>query len=304
MTFVKTIRICLSCAKQSLIRLGLFASAFAHATKRTLGWLTWLAFAPVLFAIVGAGSARATAFGTNDTDVWWVSSESGWGMTQMQQGNAVFATLYLYDQNGSPTWYTATLEYVGNGTYAGDLYATTGSWFGAQFVPSAVTLRKVGTLQTVSIHIDLQELTYSVDGVVVTKRIQRQTLRYECFCGNYVGAFEVTKSQCATPFAAGDAEAIGTFSITQKAPQFAMTFHDTAKGTSCTYSGSYSQQGHFGDVRATYTCSDGETGSAVLFEMDVSGSGFTGRIESSSQTCASIKGHFGGVRRLTANPTR
>jgi hypothetical protein len=64
-------------------------------------------------------------------------AESGWGMQLVERGTIIFATLFVYDPSGAPTWYVATMPFISNNpnnVWTGDLYATTGPWFGT--VPS------------------------------------------------------------------------------------------------------------------------------------------------------------------------
>ena len=103
------------------------------------------------FAVVSllgiAQAALATSFSTDQSDLWYVPTESGWGMQLVQRDSIIFATLFVYDMNNKPTWYVATLTYQGNLVWNGDLLATTGPWFGAiPFDASTVVVRKVGTM--------------------------------------------------------------------------------------------------------------------------------------------------------------
>lgn len=51
-----------------------------------------------VFAIVGPTSPLQ--------DMWWAGpAENGWGMSVVQHGDRVFATIYAYDEAGAPTWY-------------------------------------------------------------------------------------------------------------------------------------------------------------------------------------------------------
>ena len=65
-------------------------------------------------------------------------------MQLVQRGNVIFATLFVYDRNGSPVWYTATLRLTATElVWSGDLYTTTGPWFAFGFDPTLVGYRKV-----------------------------------------------------------------------------------------------------------------------------------------------------------------
>ena len=81
---------------------------------------------------------RAQATLTSDqSDLWWNAAESGWGMQIVQEGNASFATLFVYDAQGQPTFFTATLAADSPASWSGDLYLTTGPFYAAAtFDPS------------------------------------------------------------------------------------------------------------------------------------------------------------------------
>ena len=52
-------------------------------------------------------------------DMWWSgSTENGWGMSIAQHGERIFGVVYVYDEEGNPTWYVAP-----GGRWAGGLGA-------------------------------------------------------------------------------------------------------------------------------------------------------------------------------------
>ena len=76
-------------------------------------------------------------------------------------------------------WYVMSdgeLSAGNNATYTGDLFATTGPAFNANpFTPiGPANVRKVGTMTFAFTDGNAATMTYSVDGVSVTKQIQRQ----------------------------------------------------------------------------------------------------------------------------------
>jgi lysyl endopeptidase len=115
---------------------------------------------------------RSTA--TNYQDLWWNPNEPGWGVNVTHQGNIIFATLFTYDASGQGKWFVLPNgAKTGTGAYAGTLYATTGPAFNAPWVadqPSAV-----GTMSFSFASGNAGTLAYSVNGVTVTKAIQRET---------------------------------------------------------------------------------------------------------------------------------
>jgi len=104
----------------------------------------------MLFLVVSlfAPPALATSFSTDQSDLWYIATESGWGMQLVQRGSVIFATLFVYGPNGTPTWYVATMNPTGASfTWSGTLYATTGPWFGTvPFNPALVTATAVGIM--------------------------------------------------------------------------------------------------------------------------------------------------------------
>src|SRR4051812_9032096 len=95
--------------------------------------LLQLALSACVLASVSASIAclaadSATPFTTDATDLWWNSAESGWGMQIVQSGDAAFATVYVYDAAGQPTFFVATLAEATPGRWSGDLYRGTGPY--------------------------------------------------------------------------------------------------------------------------------------------------------------------------------
>jgi hypothetical protein len=140
--------------------------------------------AAFLIGLVISAHVAAQNLGTIFTDLWWNPAESGWGVTVDHQQNFMFLTFFVYQANGSPYWVTANLQKVGTGglatlpqVFTGPVYQTNGPYFGGPFNPAAVTQQQVGTATfTASSNYLSATLQYSVNGVNVTKSIQRQTL--------------------------------------------------------------------------------------------------------------------------------
>jgi hypothetical protein len=105
--------------------------------------------------------------------IWWNASESGWGINFVQHGDTLFSTMYVYNPSGQPTWYTAVLKPVDTAVnnYSGELFTAAGPYFGGFFNPAAVNARRVGTMSFNAPSFVNATLSYSVDGVSVTKAI-------------------------------------------------------------------------------------------------------------------------------------
>lgn len=111
----------------------------------------------------------------NYSDLWWSSTESGWGISILQHpSNTIFAAWFTYDDSGNPKWYVASdCQLVGDYCY-GTLYETHGPPFSQQFDPSRVAVIPVGTVSFTFTSFGTAVMTYDVDGVMATKHITRQ----------------------------------------------------------------------------------------------------------------------------------
>ena len=117
-------------------------------------------------------SDRSTA--TNYQDLWWNPAESGWGVNVTHQGNILFATLFTYDAAGQGKWFVLSNgTKTGAGAYSGKLYVTAGPAFNASPWVAA-TSTAVGTMSFNFTSGNAGTLTYTVNGVPVTKAIQRE----------------------------------------------------------------------------------------------------------------------------------
>ena len=120
---------------------------------------------------------RADRVNENYTALWWNAAESGWGINVNHQGNIVFATLFTYNTNGSPVWLVMSNgARQADGSYAGTLHRTTGPAFNAS--PwTAFTAQEVGTMRLAFSTPEAGTLTYTFNGVSVTKSITRQAFK-------------------------------------------------------------------------------------------------------------------------------
>jgi hypothetical protein len=129
---------------------------------------------PALSPYLGA-SGPVTPF-ADITSLWWVPSESGWGLNLIQSPitNIVFGTWYTYGADGKRTWFVMPSGSWSNPTtYTGTLYATSGPAFTGPFDPSLVTIVAVGTGTLSFSDANNATWTYSVNGVSGVKTVQR-----------------------------------------------------------------------------------------------------------------------------------
>jgi hypothetical protein len=119
-------------------------------------------------------SAFDRSLTTNFQDLWWNPSEPGWGMNIAHQGNILFATLFTYDESGRDLWLVMSKgERIGDGLYIGELLEVEGPPFNA--VPwRDVTAKPVGTLSVQFTRGNAATITYTYNGNLVVKRIERQ----------------------------------------------------------------------------------------------------------------------------------
>ena len=120
-----------------------------------------------------AGGAPAAG---NYQDLWWRSTESGWGVNIAHQGNIVFATWFTYDAAGRGMWLVMPEGRLSTpGVYSGRLYRTTGPAFNAApFTPATVAVTDVGLGTFTFSDSATGTFAYSVNGIAQTKSIARQ----------------------------------------------------------------------------------------------------------------------------------
>lgn len=231
----------------------------------------------ILLLVCGLLTGVAHAMVSDFSDLWWNAAESGWGMQLVRGGDAMFATLFVYGQDGRPTFYTATLAQA-DGAWRGTLYETTGPWFGAAaFDPSKVTVRAAGSLAFAPVNSESAALAYSVDGTSVTKSVTRQTLRIENLSGVYPIATQRSATHCPDGGSNGDTLMLETASVVHAGSAIAVDW--TSGMRTCRLAGTYMQTGQIGAAQTSYTCNDGEAGDMALFELRKRDGFLTGRFQ-------------------------
>lgn len=252
-------------------------------------FVSWSAFAGDL------SLPPKSSFSTDQSDLWWNPSESGWGMQLVQQDSLIFATLFIYGLDGRPTWVVAQIDSVGGLTWSGPLFVTSGPWFGGNFNPNGVGVRQAGTMTFTAQNTAFGIVTYSIDGVTVTKQVQRQLLRYDNYNGSFVTAVNLTQSGCFLPTNNGFFNGAMVINISQAGTSMAMTWIFPA-GQTCVYNGAYRQAGRIGQFDGSYSCSTGEVGSMSFIEMTNRLGMMSGRISGqSSNTGCQYTGRFTGL---------
>lgn len=245
------------------------------------------------------GAAYASTNSSEITDMWWNPAESGWGANIILQNDVAFMTFFVYDAAQNPVWYTSDIHFQGSDgsgalVWTGILYATRGPWFGGSFPPANVSARQAGAVSFVLSGLNQATLTYTVDGITVSKSVQRQTWTNEDYSGNYTGGYSIRQYACNPAYLDGVEEQAGTVAVSQTGSGISFVLANDLD--SCTFSGAYSQTGKLGRAQGSYSCLSGIQGSFDATEMTPTISGFTTRVTGQNQYCQ-WTGYLGGVTR-------
>jgi hypothetical protein len=173
---------------------------------------------------------------------------------------------------------------------------TKGPWFGGPFDSSKVTYRKVGTMNYVQQDTSGGTVSFTVDGVVVTKQIARVTLKSDNHAGIYQGTYKIVASGCTNSSDSGTFYINAVFTVTQGTNALTVVTSEP-DGNSCSYPGNYNQFGQFGQSLGQFTCTNGIKGGNLFFEMNVTPTDFRGRISGSDNLGCALNGSFAGIRQ-------
>jgi hypothetical protein len=273
------------------------------------------AFALAVCALPAAAATTATV---DYSDLWWNPSESGWAAGLNQQGDVVFMTLYVFGANGAGTWFSSDLHpltFVAPAppTYQGTLYRVSGPPFNGPFNPASVSSLSVGTATIAFPGANSGTITYTVNGVSVTKNISRQTFAAPSLAGSYNGGITAAASQCGDPTLKGNVDIQGPMTVTHANDAVTFVFTSNVNnGTAsrCTHRGTYVQTGRLGTVTGgTFSCAvnvgaddRGEgprnvnfLGTYTLDRIEAGSNGFYGNYTATDQFCV-YSGKFGGTR--------
>lgn len=254
-------------------------------------------FAAALFSCMAATSFAAVP--TADfSDLWWNPNESGWGANVAQQNDTMFVTLFVYNSNNAPTWYVAsgaawTGQSASKPTFTGTLYQTTGPYFGGTFNPANVTVTQVGTFTFSANDANAATLSYTVNGLAVSKNVQRQTFKSADINGVFLGASAGTWSGCGAA-RNGYLEERATYSFTLGGA--ALQFREDGPGYTCIYTGTYTPTGRLGTMAGGGMCSDGSNQTFTASEVDVNTQAISMRFTVNAGNSCTFTGRLGGVR--------
>lgn len=109
--------------------------------------------------------------------LWWAPSEPGWGLGVWHgPTNIIFASWFVYDASGNPTWYTLHAQSANDFFYTGPIYKTSGPYFGGPFDPAQVTYSTAGTGSLYFGNSNSAMFNYTVDGVTGSKYLSIQPI--------------------------------------------------------------------------------------------------------------------------------
>jgi hypothetical protein len=266
-----------------------------------------------LLTMLSCAVRAASALSPDPTGLWLDPQESGWGLSVAQQGGTIVAVMFVYDDARRPAWYVASDVSVALFTpfpaVSGTLYRTTGPWFGGSFDPHSVAVTTVGDIVLAFPQGGAGglALTYSIDGVRVTKTLQRQTWGDDraLLPGGYEGGLVITDR---SPFGTCVPVSFGPIDPVRA---FVFNVSDSAGGnplritwgtgidTACTIDGDYVQRGQLGSLSGTLACGPiggpTVTHPAQLTDLAIGPHGFSGKATVQAGSCT-YTGHIGGVR--------
>jgi hypothetical protein len=245
--------------------------------------------------------AAASTFSIDYSDLWGGGqpnpTEQGWGLNLIQQGDIIFATMFVYGADNTARWFSASALTSSNGTtWNGSLSRTTGPYYGAPWSNSGVTNVVVGSMTITFSNANAGSLSYTADGVTVNKQISRFTLRAPNLAGRYLGGAVAT---CTN---GNQILIFDAMNVTQSGASLTMVvdfFNNQGVASRCTYTGSLTTTGRTGSISGNYSCTFGTTagnvGTFTVTNLESSINGFNGTLAATDQFCT-MNGRFGGVK--------
>ena len=177
--------------------------------------------------------------------------------------------------------------------FTGSVFEDHGPWFGDPFNPSTVAETTVGTATLTAPTLLTATLQYSINGVTVTKNIQRLTLSSVNYSGDYYGVISYTLSNCQNPAQNGTSILDkGGVLVNQSGTFFQLVLQGQL--ATCNFAGTYRQAGSLGQVDGNYACTDGTGSTFSIIELQWTLWGLTGAIVGNNRFC-SLSGYLGAI---------
>ena len=207
-------------------------------------------------------TATGPAAAVNYTDIWYLPTESGWGVNVVQSDTFMFMTFFIYGPDRKPIWYSAQLFQDSKGNFNGSLYTSTGTFYGSTWNPPDQQTGSVGSVSFQPSSPTAAKLTYTVTtpaalAATVTKTVQRQTLTPISMAGTYLGAESGAYSACSSTANNSAYTDKFTLQLTQASAASATLQFSYESGLSCTFTGTLVQYGQMYTIpTGTFNCSD------------------------------------------------
>ena len=242
------------------------------------------------------------------SDLWYLPSESGWGVSVFQQESVMFAVIFAYGSDGAPRWFVAPDAgrdaNAPSDRFSGTLYRTTGPVSLAQFDPARVQTTAVGTFSFAANADGTADIAYTVDGASVSKKgLQRQTWRLDAGSATYRGAVEARPGACGAEGRATPLTLPAVITLDLEASVVKLRFD--VNGSSCSYDGDFTLRGQRGSSTGQYRCVPGaapayagavlrdEQGAMTLSDIRRSARAFSLRFQGAGP--CNVSGEMGGV---------
>lgn len=247
------------------------------------------------------------------TGLWYVPTESGWGLSIQQQGDTLFVVLYVHDETSRPAWYVASavrrregqLDPTGSfPVYGGTLYKADATRIGLPFRLLHVTGVGEVSLHRVPGPGNRLAIAYDVAGVQVTKTVEPQTWGSSRLTalGSYQGAviFGGVPSGCPTD--PGIPMGMFTVAGNAAAPDHVRWVFGSRVGQltaeSCEAEGPWVQRGQQASFTAPVRCgttSSTPVGTVTVNDIVPSVNGLTGSVTVVRGSCT-YNGRLSGTR--------
>ena len=242
----------------------------------------------------------APALATNDyTDTWWTPAEPGWGLNLTQNANSIYATFYVYGNDGRATWFAALMHRDGTGDrFTGTLNRISGTFYGAP-VWNGYSIGAAGTATFTATSSTSGTLAYTVDGVAVNKTVERITLAPIGVAGLYIGGVSGRRSGCNP---SGSIVETKQFDILHSTLDRSLRIDQISTSTGalvCRMEGTAVQTGMVLTVTgASYSCVDGWNAPARVFNLRRTPGGFEAQWFSDAGGGCTESGQLSGVTQF------
>jgi hypothetical protein len=252
-----------------------------------------------LLAAAAFAVATGASAAVDYTDTWWQPSEPGWGASLTHVANTINAAFYVYGPDGRATWFATLMTRDGTAErFTGAVMRVTGTWYGAPvWNGSQVTVVGTATFTPTSAH--TATLVYSVDGLTLTKSLERTFLATLGVAGTYIGGTSGKRAGCS---ANGTIVDPMQFDVLHSTVTGSIRIDHISTFTGaliCRMEGTAVQRGKLLLVEgASYSCTGGWTSTARIYNLRPTAAGFEGQYAADAGGGCTESGQFSGVTQF------